>query len=172
MEPGQDWKVAALTFNVYVHFFCEGDVMDQYYMKQALKEAKKAFDCGEVPVGAVVVENNKIIARSHNTKDVENCAVFHAEINAICRASKVKNNWRLNDCIMYVTLLPCPMCASAINQSRFLRVVYGASRDDDDYNLVNKIFKNKKYGVDVELVGGIMEKECSEILKEFFLKKR
>lgn len=141
-------------------------------MKEALKEAKKAYDSGEVPVGAVVVENNKIIARSHNTKDIENCAFFHAEINVIYKATRIKKNWRLNNCIMYVTLFPCPMCASAINQSRFLKVVYGASRDDDDYDLVNKIIKNKKYGNDVELIGGIMEKECSEILRKFFLKKR
>lgn len=146
--------------------------MDKYYMKEALKEAKKAFNCGEVPIGAIIVENDKIIARSHNTKDTEKCAVFHAEINAIITASKNKKNWRLNDCIMYVTLFPCPMCASAISQSRMSKVIYGAMNDNTDYKLVNKILKDKTYGNSVEIIGGVSEKECSEILKNFFLKKR
>ena len=172
MEPGQDWKVAALTFNIYVHFFYVGDIMDELYMQEALKEAKKAFNCGEVPIGAVIVENNEIIARSHNTKDIDNCAIFHAEINAIKEASSMKNNWRLNDCIMYVTLFPCPMCASAINQSRMSKIVYGATSDNVDYNLVDKILNDKNYGNPVEITGRILEEECGKILKEFFLKKR
>ena len=172
MEPGQDWKVAALTFNIYVHFFYVGDIMDEFYMQEALKEAKKAFNCGEVPIGAIIVENNKIITRAHNTKDNNNCAIFHAEINAIKEASKMKNNWRLNDCIMYVTLFPCPLCASAINQSRMCKVIYGAMSDNANYELVDKILNDKNYGNPVEITGGILEEECSKILKEFFLKKR
>ena len=146
--------------------------MDKYYMNEALKEAKKAFNKGEVPIGAIIVEKDKIIARSHNTKDSGKCAIFHAEMNAILEASKLKNNWRLNDCTMYVTLFPCPMCASAINQSRMFRVVYGASSDGADYELVEKVLSDKNYGNSVQLTGGILETECSEILKKFFLKKR
>ena len=146
--------------------------MDEYYMKIALQEAKKAYNCGEVPVGAVIVENDKIIAKTHNTKDLEKCAVFHAEINAILGAAKIKNNWRLNNCTMYITLFPCPMCASAINQSRINKIVYGAASDNADYELVDKILNDKNYGNPVRLMGGILEKECSEILKKFFLKKR
>lgn len=146
--------------------------MDEYYMKIALEEAKKAYDCGEVPVGAIIVENDMIIARAHNTKDLEKCAVFHAEINAILQAIKIKKNWRLNNCTMYITLFPCPMCASAINQSRINKIVYGATSDNVDYELVNKILSDKNYGKPVQLMGGVMKKECSKILKNFFLKKR
>lgn len=146
--------------------------MDELYMLEALKEAKKAFNCGEVPIGAVIVENDKIIARAHNTKDIANCAIYHAEINAIKKASEFKNNWRLNDCTIYVTLFPCPMCASAINQSRMGKIIYGANRENIDTELVDKILNDKNYGNPVEIVGGILENECSKILKEFFLKKR
>lgn len=146
--------------------------VDNYYMLEALKEAEKGYKQGEVPIGAVVVENGKIIARAHNTKDSEQCAIRHAEINAIEQAALLKKNWRLNDCTIYVTLFPCPMCASAINQSRMKRVVYGTDGDKVDFELVKKILEDKNYGNPVEICGKVLENECSTLLKKFFVEKR
>lgn len=97
------------------------------FMDEALMEAQKAFDMGEVPVGAVIVKDNKIIGRGFNKKEILNSVVAHAEIMAIEDASRNLNNWRLNDCIMYVTLEPCPMCAGAILQSRISKIFIGAN---------------------------------------------
>ena len=141
-------------------------------MLEALKEAKKAFDQGEVPIGAIIVENDRIIARAHNTKDSTQCAIRHAEMNAIEKASFLKKNWRLIDCTIYVTLLPCPMCASAINQARMKRVVYGTGTEQIDFKLVEKILNDRRYGNSVEICGKILENECSQLLKKFFVEKR
>ena len=141
-------------------------------MLEALKEAEKAYLNGEVPIGAVIVENKKIIARAHNTKDIENCAIRHAEINAIEIASKYKKNWRLNDCIIYITLFPCPMCASAISQSRISKVVYGAKSDNVNLEIVDKIFYDNIYGNSVEIYGQILEEKCGNLLRKFFNEKR
>ncbi len=146
--------------------------MNERYMNEALKEAKKAYAKGEVPIGAVIVENDVIIARAHNTKDLVNCATRHAEINAIEIASKLKDNWRLNDCELYVTLLPCPMCASAINQARMNKVIYGTGRNNIDIELIKTILVDNTYGNSVDIIGNIMEDECSKLLKDFFVEKR
>ena len=146
--------------------------MNEFYMNEALKEAKKAYMNGEVPIGAIIVENDKIIARAHNTKDLDNCSIRHAEINAIEMASKYKNNWRLNNCVMYVTLYPCPMCASAINQSRMSKIIYGAKSDNADFELVKKILSDNLYGNKVEIEGKILENDCGNLLKKFFSEKR
>ena len=99
--------------------------MNFEYMNIAFDEAKKAFKCDEVPIGAVLVKNDKIIAKSHNNKEKKSCCLCHAELNVIKKASKKFKNWRLDDCELYVTLDPCPMCASAIKQSR-ISTVYSA----------------------------------------------
>ena len=101
---------------------------DIYYMNIAVKEAKKAYDLKEIPVGAIIVDSNgKIIGKGHNNKEIKKSAIGHAEINAIIKANKKINNWRLLECTMYVTLEPCEMCKKVINESRIKRVVYCAS---------------------------------------------
>ena len=104
--------------------------MNEKYLEIAFNEAEKAYKLNEVPIGAVIVKNNKIISKAHNLKESNMCCIFHAEIIAIKEASKKLNNWRLNDCDIYVTLDPCPMCASAIKQSR-IKNVYSANSNSD-----------------------------------------
>ncbi len=146
---------------------------NEYYMKLALVEAKKAFNHGEVPVGAIIVYQDKIIARAYNKKEKKSCVDAHAEILAIRKASKKLKNWRLNECSLYVTLEPCPMCASAIQQSR-IETVYCGVRNSDLNNrlLVEKIFSGSKNNGKVMLVEKILEENCQKILKDFFSTKR
>lgn len=125
------------------------------YMREALKEAKKAFKKNEVPVGAVIVKDSKIIARGHNLRETKQDALSHAEIICIHRACKKLANWRLEGCTMYVTLYPCEMCIGAIKQSRINMVYYGAKDD-----------KIESY--DDNITTYYENKECSDILKEFF----
>ena len=117
----------------------------EYYMKEALKEAKKAYKKLEVPVGAIIVKDDKIIARGYNKKESSNNCIMHAEIDAIKKASKALDNWRLNDCEMYVTLEPCAMCAGAIVSSRIKKVYIGTMEDNSGAcgTKIN-ILKNKK----------------------------
>ena len=139
------------------------------YMIEALKEAKKAFELGEVPIGAVIVKDNKIISRAFNKKESSNLATSHAEILAINKACKKLNNWRLLDCTLYVTVEPCLMCCGAIIQSRIKKVVYGTS--NEYYGAVESIDNTlKKYNIEVE--NNILQNKCSYILKEFFKKRR
>ena len=139
------------------------------YMIEALKEAKKAFELGEVPIGAIIVKDNKIISRAFNKKESSNLATSHAEILAINKACKKLNNWRLLDCTLYVTVEPCLMCCGAIIQSRIKKVVYGTS--NEYYGAVESIDNTlKKYNIEVE--NNILQNECSYILKEFFKKRR
>lgn len=139
------------------------------YMIEALKEAKKAFELGEVPIGAVIVKDNKIISRAFNKKESSNLATSHAEILAINKACKKLNNWRLLDCTLYVTVEPCLMCCGAIIQSRIKKVVYGTS--NEYYGAVESIDNTlKKYNIEVE--NNILQNECSNIMKEFFKKRR
>lgn len=139
------------------------------YMIEALKEAKKAFELGEVPIGAIIVKNNKIISRAFNKKESSNLATSHAEILAINKACKKLNNWRLLDCTLYVTVEPCLMCCGAIIQSRIKKVVYGTS--NEYYGAVESIGNTlKKYNIEVE--NNILQNECSNIMKEFFKKRR
>lgn len=144
----------------------------EYYMNEAIKEAIKAYEVGEIPIGAVIVKNDVIIARAHNLKEKAKCAVKHAEIIAIEIACGKLENWRLIDCEMYVTMFPCPMCASAINQSRISKIYYGAMPKYADKQLVEKILNDKNYGLAVDIDGPILEIICGKLLSEFFIKKR
>ena len=142
-------------------------------MKAALKEAKKAYDKLEVPVGAVIVKDRKIIARAHNLKETKNDTTKHAEILAIQKASKKLNSWRLIDCEMYVTLEPCSMCAGALINSRIKKVYIGAS--DQKTGAVGSVFnllEDYTFNHKVEYEKGVMQEECENILKEFFKKLR
>ena len=138
-------------------------------MIEALKEAKKAYKKNEVPIGAVIVKNDKIIARAYNKKEKSNIATQHAEILAIDKACRKVKNWRLNDCTIYVTVEPCIMCCGAIIQSRIKKIVYGIS--NKNYGGVESIATVlDKTNISIEK--GIMQNECLSILKKFFNKKR
>ena len=142
------------------------------FMKIALEEAKKAYFEGEIPVGAIIVKNNEIIARAHNCKEKQGMVTKHAEIIAIEEASKRIDNWRLLDCTLYVTLFPCPMCASAINQARISKIVYGTIPEYAKKELISEILKDKNYGIPVEIVDNVLNNECLDLLKKFFVEKR
>ncbi len=138
-------------------------------MKEALKEAEKAYDKLEVPVGAVVVKEGKIIARAHNLKETKYDTTKHAEILAIQKASKKLNNWRLIDCDMYVTLEPCSMCAGAIINSRIRKVYIGALDEKTGAaGSVLNLFEDFTFNHNVEVEKGIMQEECETMLKKFF----
>lgn len=144
-------------------------------MLEALKEAKKAYDKGEIPVGAIIVKDENIIARAHNLKEVKKDTTNHAEILAIQKASKKLEAWRLQDCEMYVTLEPCAMCAGALIQSRIKKIYIGAM----DYKTgacgsILNLLSDYKFNHKVEFETGILEEKCENILKQFFkeLRKR
>ena len=139
------------------------------FMKQALKEAKKAYEKLEVPVGAVIVKDGKIIARAHNLKETKTDTTKHAEILAIQKASKKLESWRLVDCEMYITLEPCSMCAGAIINSRIKKVYIGALDEKTGAaGSVLNLFEDYKFNHKVEVEKGVMQKECENILKDFF----
>lgn len=147
--------------------------MEENYMKQALKEAKKAYDKEEIPVGAVIVKDGKIIARAHNLKETKQDTINHAEILAIKKASKKLNSWRLTDCEMYVTLEPCSMCAGALIQSRIKKIYIGAM----DYKTgacgsVLNLLEDYPCNHRVDIQTGIMKEECEQVLKSFFKELR
>lgn len=144
--------------------FFVGDNMEKY-MIEALKEANKAFSINEVPIGCVIVKDNKIISRGYNKKESTNLATSHAEIIAINKACKKLNNWRLLDCTLYVTVEPCLMCCGAIIQSRIKKVVYGTS--NENYGAVELLEKNN-----IEVEKNVLQNECSLVLQEFFKKRR
>jgi tRNA(adenine34) deaminase len=143
------------------------------YMAQALREAEKAKKKAEAPVGAVVVRDGMIIARGHNEKESKNDSTLHAEMTAIRRACKRLGTWRLTDCDLYVTLEPCTMCAGAIIQSR-IRALYIGTSDlkAGAAGSVIDVFRSDASNHRVDLVWGVMEHECSSILKEFFRELR
>lgn len=175
METGQDWKIAALTINVYVRYFYGVKYMysDEYFMDIALKLAEKAFYEDEIPVGAVIVRDNKIISKAYNKKDTTKLVSKHAEMIAIEKANKKLKDWRLNDCTIYVTLEPCPMCAGAIQQSRINRVVYGcAANNKYNSDIIFEIFKNKQNNHQVSITSGVLNNKCSNLIKLFFKNKR
>ncbi len=147
--------------------------MDNKFMKEALKEAKKAYDKLEVPVGCVIVKDGKIIARAHNQKETKLDTTKHAEILAIQKASKKLESWRLLDCEMYVTLEPCPMCAGAIINSR-IKKVYIGTKDEKTGACGSKLnlLEDYTFNHKVEIETGIMKNECEEILKKFFKELR
>ena len=174
-EPGQDGNVAALRTGVMCGglLICMEKDLDKYFMKKALLEAKKAYQKDEVPIGCVIVKDNKIIARGHNLRECNHSSISHAEIIAINKANKKLNNWRLIDTTMYVTLEPCPMCAGAIFNSRISRVVY-ASKDEKYGSLggVFNLFDVKTLNHHIEIKGGVLEEESTKLIKEFFKQKR
>jgi tRNA(adenine34) deaminase len=144
----------------------------EYYMQQAITEAKKAFERDEVPVGTIIVYENNIIARSHNQREMLLDPTAHAEMIAITQASAYLQNWRLSATTIYVTLEPCAMCAGALVQARVKNLVYGAR--DEKYgacesliNLVNEPRFNHRLNV----ISGILEDECRELLRQFFLER-
>lgn len=136
--------------------------MKKYYMNEALKLAMKAFDDDEIPVGAIVVKNNKIIGCGYNQKEKTNNPLKHAELIAIEEACKNLGDWRLNDCEIYVTLEPCQMCTGAIVETRIKKVIYGINKNE-------QVFNNLK---GIEMESGILKDECLEILQKFFQNKR
>ena len=149
--------------------------MDQkeYFMKEALLEAKKAYKKLEIPVGAVIVKDGEIIARAHNIKEEKKDTTKHAEILAIQRASKKLETWRLNDCEMYVTLEPCPMCAGAIIQSRLKKIYIGTMDEKTGAcGSVLNLLEDYKFNHKVEAEKGILKDDCEKMLKEFFVMLR
>ena len=141
---------------------------DEYFMKEALKEAQKAFDIGEVPVGAVIVANNRIIARGHNLTETLNDPTAHAEMQAFTAATEFLGAKYLNDCVLYVTLEPCTMCAGAAYWSQIGKIVIGASDEKRGYNNIAPNVLHPK----TEIVSAIMENECAALIKDFFKSKR
>ena len=147
--------------------------MQEEFMQVALKEAKKAYKKLEIPVGALIVKNGEIIAKAHNIKEEKKDTTKHAEIIAIQKASKKLESWRLNDCELYVTLEPCPMCAGAIIQSRIKKVYIGTLDEKTGAcGSVLNLFKDYKFNHNVEVEYGILKNECEEILKKFFKELR
>ena len=145
----------------------------EYYMKQAIKEAEKAYKKLEVPVGAIIVKDGKIIARAHNQKETKTDTTKHAEILAIQKASKKLKSWRLIDCEMYVTLEPCSMCAGALINSRIKKVYIGTS--DEKTGAVGSVFNlfdDYTFNHKVEYEKGILKDECEEMLTSFFKELR
>ena len=142
---------------------------DRKYMKEALKQAEKAIALGEVPIGAVIVENGRIIGRGYNRRNTDHTTLAHAEITAIRKANRKVGDWRLEGCTLYVTLEPCQMCAGALVQSRIDKVVIGASsfKSGCGGTLLN-ILQNEAFNHQVEVVSGLMQEECTEILQRFF----
>jgi tRNA(adenine34) deaminase len=142
---------------------------DEKFMRHALNEARKAALKGEVPVGAVVVKDGKVIGRGHNLTESKQSALTHAEIIALNKASKKLKSWRLNDCDLYVTLEPCTMCGGAVSLSRIRKLVYGTT--DPKAGAVEstaQVLDNPKLNHRVQVTGGILKEECSRILSEFF----
>lgn len=141
---------------------------DTYFMQEALKEARKAFELDEVPVGAVIVCDGKIIARAHNLSEKLTDATAHAEMQAFTMASSFLGGKYLNECTLYVTIEPCPMCAGASFWAQLGKIVYGARDEKRGYS----IFSNKLIHPKTKVVSGILTEECRELMKEFFKKKR
>jgi len=148
-------------------------VTHEEYMREALAEARKAYDLGEVPIGAVVVRDGAIVARSHNLRELAHDATAHAEVLAIRQAGQELGGWRLSGCTLYVTVEPCPMCAGALLQSRVDRVVYGATDPKAwaDRSLL-EILQNSGLNHQVEVLPGILAQESSQIMKAFFRERR
>ena len=139
------------------------------FMKEALKQAKKAYDKEEIPVGAVIVKDHKIIARAYNEKEDKQDSTKHAEILAIQKASKKLKTWRLTDCEMYVTLEPCSMCAGALIQARLKKIYIGTMDEKTGAcGSVLNLLQDYPFNHHVEIEAGIMQEECEKILKDFF----
>ncbi len=140
---------------------------DTYFMKMALQEAEEAYKKGEVPIGAVIVANNQIIARGHNLTETLNDVTAHAEMQAITAAANYLGGKYLIDCTLYVTIEPCQMCAGALFWSQISKIVYGAR--DEQRGCINL---NTKLHPKTKMIGGVLEEEASRLLKKFFIEKR
>lgn len=139
-------------------------------MKKALVQAKKAYDNQEVPIGAVIVVDNKVVAKAYNKRNASKNATHHAEIMAIAKACKALGDWRLENAELYVTLMPCPMCAGAIVNARIKKVFFGA--DNGNREIFEKIMQESELNHKTEFEGGVLAEECSNLLKSFFASKR
>ena len=149
--------------------------VDEKFMKAAITQARKAYTIDEVPIGCVIVQNDKIIARGYNRRNIDKNTLAHAELSAIRKASKKTGDWRLEDCTMYVTLEPCQMCAGAIVQSRMKRVVIGSMNAKAGCaGSVLNLLQMQQFNHQVEIIRGVREEECSQMLSQFFreLRKR
>ena len=171
-EPGQDRNVAALS----IMFMCGGlNYMEQYveYMQMAIEEAKLAALEDEVPIGCVIVKDDKVITKAHNQRENTNNPLGHAETLAIKKASEVLGDWQLVNCELYVTVEPCIMCAGAIIQSRIPKVIYGApDLKGGAFGSSINVLEAQNINHRPIVVSGILEKECSELLKSYFKSKR
>lgn len=147
--------------------------MNEKFMREAIKQAQKAAAIGETPIGAVIVQDGKIIARGYNKRETKKNALLHAEIIAIDKACKKLGGWRLPRCDMYVTLEPCPMCSGAIINARIDNIYFGAyDKKSGCAGSAANLFENGMFNHDVNVTGGIMEKECARILSDFFKELR
>ncbi|MBS0049073.1 tRNA adenosine(34) deaminase TadA [Bacillus velezensis] len=146
---------------------------DEYYMREAIKEAKKAEAKGEVPIGAVLVLHDEIVARAHNLRETEQRSLAHAEMLAIDEACRKLGTWRLEKAVLYVTLEPCPMCAGAVVLSRVDKVVFGAfdPKGGCTGTLMN-LLQEERFNHQAEVVSGVLGEECGEMLSAFFRKLR
>lgn len=146
---------------------------EEKYMKEALRQARKAYALEEVPIGCVIVRQDRIIARGYNRRNTEGNTLAHAELAAIRKASRVTGDWRLEDCTMYVTLEPCQMCAGAIVQSRMQKVVIGSMNPKAGCaGSVLNLLQMTEFNHQVEIERGVLEAECSAMLSDFFRELR
>ena len=147
--------------------------LNEYMMKEAIKEGKKALLFGEVPIGAVVVKNGKIVGRGHNSREVSESPLAHAEMNAMMDAARNLGSWRLTECDIYVTIEPCPMCTGALFQSRIRTIYYGASDlKAGACGSVFNLFDYEQLNHVCEVVPGILNEECRQMMQDFFRSKR
>lgn len=176
-EPGQDGNVAAIS----VSSMCDGFLIEEVYvmgehetyMRKAIKEALKAKEKSEVPVGAVIVKDGKVIARAFNMREIASDATAHAEVLAIRKACKKLQSWRLDGCTIYVTLEPCSMCSGALILSRIERIVFGAyDPKGGALGTSYDILAQKGINHWPEVIGGVLEEESGGLLKEFFKERR
>lgn len=146
---------------------------DEKYMKEAIKQAKKAYKMGEVPIGCVIVYQDKIIGRGYNRRTIDKNTIAHAEMMAIKKASKKMDDWRLEGCTMYVTLEPCQMCSGAIVQSRMKKVVIGCMNPKAGCaGSILNLLQMEEFNHQVELEIGVLQEECSDLMKQFFKELR
>ena len=146
---------------------------DEKFMKEAIKQAKKAEAIGDVPIGCVIVHNGKVIARGYNKRNKDKTVLAHAELLAMKKACKKLGDWRLEDCTMYITLEPCQMCSGAIVQSRMTRVVVGCMNPKAGCaGSILNLLQMSEFNHQVELETGVLEEECSHMMKQFFKELR
>lgn len=147
--------------------------IDEKYMKEAIRQARKAYAIGEVPIGCVIVYKDKIIGRGYNRRMADKNTLSHAELIAIRKASRKMDDWRLEECTMYVTLEPCQMCSGAIAQSRMSRVVVGCMNPKAGCaGSILNLLQMKEFNHQAELTTGVLEEECSQMMKDFFKELR